>query len=237
MVEADAELPLLLVGSERWHKGVIGLVASRLVERFHRPTCVIAWEEGGEGTGSLRSIAGVDIGHAVRTMVAEGLLVKGGGHAMAAGLTVERLRLDALTLRMQALLAEPAAAAREAHALDFDGALTAASVTDELLDLIERAGPYGQESPQPRFALPAHRVKFAKVMGEAHIRCVLEAGDGTRLDAMAFRSVGQPVGELLLSTGGMPIHVAGTLRRDTWGGRQRLELTIEDVADPRRQTG
>jgi single-stranded-DNA-specific exonuclease len=237
MVEADAELPLLLVASDAWHKGVIGLVASRLVERFDCPACVIAWEASGEGTGSLRSIAGVDIGGAVRAMVAEGLLVKGGGHAMAAGLTVKRDRFETLSLRMRALLQSPASTARSVRSFELDGAITAAGVTDELIDLVERAGPYGQGNPQPRFAFPAHRVKFAKIMGEAHVRCVLEAGDGSRLDAVAFRAVGQPVGELLLSSGGMPLHVAGAVRRDTWGGRQRLELTIEDAADPRRQRG
>jgi single-stranded-DNA-specific exonuclease len=124
---------------------------------------------------------------------------------------------------------------RAAASLELDGALTPAAVTHELIDLLERAGPYGQGNPQPKFAFPSHRVKFAKVVGEAHIRCALEAGDGARLDAIAFRAVDQPVGELLLGSGGMPLHVAGTVRRDTWGGRDRLEVTIEDVADPRAQ--
>jgi single-stranded-DNA-specific exonuclease len=116
-----------------------------------------------------------------------------------------------------------------------DGALIPASVTDELMASIERAGPYGQGNPQPRFAFPAHRIKFAKVVGEAHVRCVLEAADGSRLDAVAFRAADQPVGTALLGAGGLPLHVAGHLRRDTWNGRNRRELVIEDVADPRRQ--
>jgi single-stranded-DNA-specific exonuclease len=119
--------------------------------------------------------------------------------------------------------------------LAIDGALTPGAVTDDFLALIERAGPYGQGNPQPRFAFPAHRVKFAKVVGEAHVRCVLEAGDGSRLDAVAFRAADQPVGAALLGSAGMPLHVVGNLRRDTWGGRDRRELVIEDVADPRRQ--
>ncbi len=235
LVEADADLPLLLIAGEGWHKGVVGLVASRLTERFRRPACVIAWEETGRGTGSLRSIDGVDIGAAVRAAVDAGHLVKGGGHAMAAGLTMERGRLDALGAFMRARLAVAAGAARAAVSLAIDGALTPAAVTDEFLDLLERAGPYGQGNPQPRFAFPAHRVKFAKVVGGAHVRCVLEAGDGSRLDAVAFRAADQPVGAVLQSSNGMPLHVAGHLRRDTWGGRDRRELVIEDVADPRRQ--
>jgi len=235
LLETDPEAPLLLVAGEDWHKGVVGLVASRLTERFQRPSCVVAWNERGEGTGSLRSIGGVDIGAAVRAAVAEGHLEKGGGHAMAAGLTVSRERLDALATFLAGRLAEATGAARASVALELDGALTPASVTDDFLDLLERAGPYGQGNPLPRFAFPAHRVKFAKVVGEAHVRCVLEAGDGARLEAVAFRAAGQPVGETLLGASGLPLHVAGHLRRDTWNGREKRELVIEDVADPRRQ--
>ena len=235
LVEADPDVPLLLIGAEGWHKGVVGLVASRLTERFHRPACVIAWNERGEGTGSLRSIGGVDIGTAVRAAVAAGHLAKGGGHAMAAGLTVARGQLDALQTFLATRLAQATGAARAAVSLDIDGALTPATVTDEFFDLLERAGPYGQGNPQPRFAFPAHRVKFAKVVGEVHVRCVLEAGDGSRLDAVAFRAADQAVGEALLSSSGLPLHVAGHLRRDTWNGREKRELVIEDIADPRRQ--
>ena len=235
LTDADPQIPLLLVASADWHKGVVGLVASRLVERFQRPACVIAWDSKDEGTGSLRSIAGVDIGAAVRAAVTEGHLRKGGGHAMAAGLTVARARLEGLQAFLCQRLARPTVAARAVGALAIDGALTPASVNDELMALLERAGPYGQGNPEPRFAFPAHRVKFAKVVGAAHVRCVLEAGDGTRLDAVAFRAADQPVGQALLGAAGMPLHVAGHLRRDTWNGRDKLELVIEDAADPRRQ--
>jgi single-stranded-DNA-specific exonuclease len=234
------DLPILVVGSEAWHKGVVGLVASRLVERFGRPSCVIAWEKqagsaSATGTGSLRSVAGVDIGAAVRGAVAEGFLQKGGGHAMAAGLTVARERLGALEGYLAGQLADAASAARQRAGLEVDGALVPSGVNDALIDLIERAGPYGQGNPQPRFAFPSMRVKFAKPVGEAHLRCVLEAADGSRLEGVAFRAVGQPLGELLQNTGGLPVHVAGSLKRDTWGGREKIEMTIEDAADPRRQ--
>jgi single-stranded-DNA-specific exonuclease len=239
-LEADPEVPVLIVASESFHKGVVGLVASRLTDRFGRPSCVIAWEpapakagERGQGTGSLRSIAGVDIGAAVRAAALAGHLAKGGGHAMAAGLTVARESLDGFKEFLHERLAEAARAARFARTLDIDGALTPSSVTDELIQLIERAGPFGQGNPEPRFAFPAQRVKFAKVVGEAHVRCVLEGGDGARLDAVAFRAADQPVGKALLASAGMPLHVAGHLRRDTWNGRDRRELLIEDVADPR----
>jgi single-stranded-DNA-specific exonuclease len=234
LIDEMPDLPMLVVASERWHKGVVGLVASRLVDRFGRPACVIAWEGPDQGTGSLRSIAGVDIGSAVRAAAADGLLLKGGGHAMAAGLTVARAKFEAARTYLAEQVASPATTARAARALEIDGALTPAAANDTLIDLIERAGPYGQGNPQPRFVFPAHRVRFAKVMGEAHLRVTLEADDGSRIDGIAFRAVGQPLGELLTNTGGMPIHVAGNLRRDTWGGRQRIELQIEDAADPRK---
>ena len=240
LIEASPDLALLMVGSDGWHKGVIGLMASRLAEKFRRPACVVAWEHDGSsgertGTASLRSVAGVDIGAAVRRAVAEGHLVKGGGHAMAAGLTVRGDRLEAAQAFFAAELADATSQARTIASLVIDGALTPAGASDTLLELLERAGPYGQGHPQPRFAFPAHRVRFAKIVGEQHVRCVLEAGDGSRLDAVAFRAAGQAVGELLMGAGGLPIHVAGSLRRDTWGGRNRLELLIDDAADPRRQ--
>lgn len=231
-VEGDPGLPLVLVGSDAWHKGVVGLVASRLTDRFRRPSCVLAFDEKGQGTGSLRSIAGVDIGGAVRAAVAEGLLVKGGGHAMAAGLTVETSKLAELEAFLCGQLADTARVARQAAALQLDGALLPRAANAELMTLLERAGPYGQGNPQPRFAFPSHRIRFAKIVGDAHVRCALEASDGSRIDAIAFRAAGQPIGDALMGTGGMPRHVAGSLRKDDWGGREKIELFIDDVADP-----
>lgn len=240
LVSEDPERPIVIVASEEWHKGVVGLVASRLVERFGRPSCVIAWEKEGSsgrviGTGSLRSIAGVDIGSAVRAAVEAGVLMKGGGHAMAAGLTVARDRLTELSAYLGSAIRSDTTRVRHAAGLELDGALMPSSVNDGIIDLIERAGPYGQGNPQPRFAFPALRVKFSKAVGEAHVRVVLEASDGSRIEGVAFRAVGQPLGDLLTASNGMPVHVAGSLKRDTWGGREKIELTIEDAADPRKQ--
>jgi single-stranded-DNA-specific exonuclease len=234
-LEANPDVPILVVASEGFHKGVVGLVASRLVDRFHRPACVIAWDERGLGTGSLRSIDGVDIGAAVREAVGAGHLAKGGGHTMAAGLSVARDSLQSLEAFMRERLAGTTRAARATRVLHIDGSLTPVSVTDELMALIGRAGPFGQGNPEPRFAFPAQRVKFAKVVGNAHVRCVLEGGDAIRLDAVAFRAAEQPVGAALLAANGLPLHVAGHLRRDTWNGRDRRELVVEDVADPRER--
>ncbi len=245
LAEADAavtaapDLPLLIVGSSSWHKGIVGLVASRLTDRFHRPACVIAWDDeqgGGQGTGSLRSLPGADIGSAVRAAVEAGHLVKGGGHAMAAGLTVTRANLPALQEFLQARLGASVGEARQRAGLDIDGALTTGGVTDELIELIARVGPFGQGNPSPRFAFPSVNVRFAKIVGESHVRCVLQSADGAKIEAIAFRAAGEPLGDMLLGTGGLPLHVAGNLKRSTWGGRDKIELTIEDAADPRRQS-
>lgn len=234
-VEADPATPILIVGSQNWHKGIVGLVASRLAERFQRPACVIAWEKGATGTGSLRSVAGVDIGAAVRAAVTAGHLKKGGGHAMAAGLTVEQDKLADVASFLANEIGEAARGARDKAGLDIDGALHPGGATQDLMALIDKAGPYGQGNPQPRFAFPAVRVKFAKIVADAHVRAVLEAQDSSRLEAIAFRAAGQPLGEMLMAAAGMPLHVAGQLRRDTWGGRDRIELAIDDAADPRKQ--
>ena len=236
LLEADPDAPLIVAASGDWHKGLVGLVASRLTDRFRRPSLVITWTEAGQGTGSARSIAGADIGAAVRQAVDAGLLVKGGGHTMAAGLTVEREKLGALTEFLQAALAESVASARGAADLKIDGALMAAGASLELAALLEQAGPFGAGNPQPRFAFAAHRCTFAKVVGNAHTRCVLASDDGGRIDAIAFRSADTPVGRLLAEGRGHPLHVAGHLRRDNWGGREKVELVIEDVADPRAQS-
>lgn len=237
LVDGRPDAAIVMVASDNWHKGVVGLVASRLTERFRRPSCVIAWDSGGdaacEGTGSLRSVVGVDVGAAVRAAVASGHLVKGGGHGMAAGLTLKRELFETVRDFLDSRLSSATLVARDNAGLDVDGALTAAGATDELLDLLDRVGPYGQGNPQARFVFPAHRVRFAKVVGDAHVRCVLEAGDGARIDGVAFRSVGQPLGDMLLNTGGMPLHVCGHLKRDSWGGREKIELMIDDAADPR----
>ncbi len=236
----DPSRSIVVVASEAWHKGVVGLVASRLVERFRRPACVIAWDAAStgprEGTGSLRSIPGVDLGAAIRSAVTEGLLLKGGGHAMAAGLTVTQSSFPALEQYLLGRLRPQTTSAADAAGLDIDAALVASGATAELMDLLERVSPFGQGNAEARFVLPAHRVKFGKIVGDAHVRVLLEGGDGARLDAIAFRAAGQPLGDALMSAGGMPLHVAGHLRRDTWGGRDRIELQIEDAADPRRQS-
>lgn len=233
---ADPESALVVVGSKTYHKGIAGLLASRLTEQFQRPSLVIAWDEtAGLGTGSARSVPGVDIGQAVRSAVEAGLAVKGGGHAMAAGVTVARAGFDQFAGHLREALAGAAALARLESAFDIDGVLSAAGVTDELLTQVEQAGPYGAGNPQPRFAFASHKLAFAKPAGASHLRCRIAAPDGTTLEGIAFRAAGTPLGDCLIASGGKVLHFAGRLNRNSWGGRETVELMIEDAADPLKQ--
>jgi single-stranded-DNA-specific exonuclease len=221
-LDADAGRPLLFLGAEGWHKGLLGLIAGRVAERFRLPTFVASLDPDGFATGSARSIAAVDLGAVVRAAVHEGLLVKGGGHAMAAGFKLERRKHDAL----------PVAEASLVRQLAIDGALSAGGANLELMDLLDRAGPYGPGHPEPRFVFPAHRLSRVRAIKEAHIRCTLKAQDGARIEGCAFRVAETPLGKLLLKGEGLPLHVAGHLRRTSWQGRESVELMIEDAADP-----
>ena len=222
----------LVVAGEGWHPGVIGIVASRAVERFRRPVFVIALADG-VGKGSGRTVAGVDIGAAVADARRAGLLVAGGGHPMAAGLTVEKANLDGLAAFLDERLAADVAALPGAPDLGVDGALGAGAATEELARSLERVGPFGAGNAEPRFALMAGRVVRADLVGERHVRCVVAGGDGARLQAIAFRAAGEPVGEALMARGGPDLHLAGHLRLDRWRGREQVRFVVEDAAPAR----
>jgi single-stranded-DNA-specific exonuclease len=221
---------VLVVGSEGWHPGVVGLVAARLREQFCRPAFAIAWN-GDTGTGSGRSVADVDIGAAVRAAVESGVLTKGGGHAMAAGVTVQRDRIGDLRAFLEARLAPAVRAAEPDTLLEIDGALSGSGATTALIEEIERAGPFGNGNPPPVFALPAHRVVFADRAGAGHVRASLASAAGGSLSAIAFRAADRPLGQALIAARGKPLHVAGTLCLDHWGGAVRPQLRILDAAD------
>lgn len=228
---ADGRSVTLVHSEEDWHPGVVGLVAARLKERFAKPAIAIAIGPGGFGTGSARSIPGVDIGAAVRAAVDEGIAVKGGGHAMAAGLTVAGVKMEELTAFLDARLASSVAAV-DASRLEIDALLTAGGATLEVVKALEAAGPFGSGNPQPVFAFPAHRLSFADATEQGHIRCTFASPDGGRLKAIAFRAVGTPLGDALLSGRQNTLHAAGTLRVDRWGGRETVQLHLRDVAVP-----
>jgi single-stranded-DNA-specific exonuclease len=227
----EPDRPLILAASEAWHPGIVGIIASRLRERYGRPAFALAFGDGGLATGSGRSIPGVDLGTIVRSAAAEGLLVKGGGHAMAAGLTVARDRVVALEAYFSERLLQAVSAARTQQELLIDGALSAGAATFRLIDQIERAGPFGAGNPAPLFVLAGHRIAHADVVSAGnHLRARLAAADGSTLDAIAFRSAETPVGRSLLAARGGTLHVAGRLQLDHWNGNARVKLHVEDVA-------
>jgi len=240
LAEAEAEalaeygtgehVAVIVTAREKWHPGIVGLIAARLKERFRRPAFAIAFDPSGKGTGSGRSIAGFDMGRMVRAAVDEGILIKGGGHAMAAGLTVDRGNLGRLRAYFEEAASTQVAALVEDQVLEIDGALGASGATFDLIDQLEKAGPYGSGHPQPVFAMPFHRIEDCRYVGTNHIRIALRAMDGARIEAMAFRATDTDLGRFLLSSRGDQVHVAGTLSGDHWQGSRRIQFRITDAA-------
>ena len=235
--EANAALGLdgegasvVVVSGAGWHPGVVGLVASRLKEKFRRPAFAIALGPDGVGVGSGRSVAGVDLGAAVRAAVEEGILAKGGGHAMAAGATVSQDRLGAFRSFLEARLSSAVAVSRGDRALKVDAALTATAATPALVRDLERAGPFGAGAPEPVLALAGHTIASADVVGQGHVRVRLRAGDGASIGAIAFRAAESDLGRALLQRRGARIHAAGALGVDRWGGSERASLRLIDAA-------
>ncbi|AXT26542.1 single-stranded-DNA-specific exonuclease RecJ [Ruegeria sp. AD91A] len=224
------DAPLVWAAGEGWHPGVVGIVASRLKETANRPAIVIGFD-GDEGKGSGRSVSGVDLGASIQRLAAEGLLVKGGGHKMAAGLTVMRDKLEPAMERLSELLAKQGAGQGGPADMKLDGALMPGAATVELVEQIEQAGPFGAGAPAPRYALPDLQVRFAKRVGETHLKLSLSDGMGGGLDAIAFGAFDGPMGEKLSNHGGARFHFAGRLEVNTWGGRQSVQLRLEDAAE------
>ncbi|WP_424979430.1 single-stranded-DNA-specific exonuclease RecJ [Leisingera sp. S232] len=224
------EAPLVWAAGEGWHPGVVGIVASRLKEAANRPAVVIGFD-GQEGKGSGRSVSGVDLGASIQRLVAEGLLVKGGGHKMAAGLTVMRDKLEPAMERLTELLAKQGAGQGGPADLKLDGALMPGAAKVDLIEQIEQAGPFGAGAPAPRYALPDLQVRFAKKIGESHLKLSLTDGMGGTVDAICFGAFDSPLGPRLLEHGGARFHFAGRLEVNSWGGRQNPQLRLEDVAE------
>lgn len=236
MVEREADVPpVIMVRDDTWHQGVVGLIAARLKERFHRPALAFTLTPDGKWTGSARSIPGIDIGQAVHGLVEAGHAKKGGGHAMAAGLTLaDSAWSDAQSALVEGLdtASECAAATRS---LDVDAVLTASAASLDLAHAIENAAPYGTGFSEPVFAFASHRVTYAGLVGTNHIKVTLSDGQGTvgGLSAIAFRAAETPLGDALMAArGGGPLHVAGTLSINSWQGRESVQLRIMDVANP-----
>ncbi|WP_037254637.1 single-stranded-DNA-specific exonuclease RecJ [Roseobacter sp. SK209-2-6] len=224
------DAPLVWAAGEGWHPGVVGIVASRLKEATGRPAVVIGLNDG-EGKGSGRSVTGIDLGAAIQRTAAEGLLLKGGGHKMAAGLTLAEENLEPAMERLAELLAKQGAGDLGPSDLKLEGMLMPGAATVDLIEQIEQAGPFGAGAPAPRYALPSLEVRFAKQVGESHLKLSLSDGLGGKIDAICFGAFDTPLGSRLLNHGGARFHFAGRLEVNTWGGRQSAQLRLEDAAE------
>ncbi|MBT5667179.1 MAG: single-stranded-DNA-specific exonuclease RecJ [Rhodospirillaceae bacterium] len=230
LVESRPSDPgVVFVAAHGWHPGVIGIVASRLVERYNRPACVVAIEDG-VGKGSGRSVRGVDLGAAILNARQQDLLLNGGGHPMAAGFTVSEGALEALRSFLSQWVAGTAGEGSLVPELSVDGAIQPAAATVDFLTKLDRLAPFGSGNARPRFVFPGVSIQKADVVGIHHVRCFLKGQDGARLKAIAFRAVERPLGAALLNSNGMPLHIAGHLQVDRWQGRENAQLIIEDAA-------
>lgn len=242
LIEAEAEASLELSGgagasvivtaSDRWHPGIVGLLASRLKEKARRPAFAISFNANGVGSGSGRSITGLDLGKLVRGAVEKGLLVKGGGHAMAAGITIERGKLGALRAYLEGESADTVARLRENQSLSIDGAVAASGATVSLYESLQKAGPFGSAHPQPVLALPHHVLADVRTVGRDHVRVVLRGADGKRVNAIAFRVAEGDLGRFLFNNIGQSVHIVGNLSLNHWNGSVTPQIQILDAAVP-----
>lgn len=226
-----ADLPLVWAAGDGWHPGVVGIVASRLKETTNRPSVVIGFE-GDDGKGSGRSVAGVDLGASIQRLAMEGLIEKGGGHKMAAGLSLSRSQLEPAMARLSELLARQGAGEGPAHPLRLDGLLMPGAADVPLVEALERAGPFGAGAPAPRFALPDCMIHDTRRVGEAHLKLSISGGMGKRMDVIAFSAFDGPLGPALVERTGRTAHLAGMLDINRWNGRETVQLRLDDAAIP-----
>jgi single-stranded-DNA-specific exonuclease len=220
--------PLVWAAGEGWHPGVVGIVAARLKEATHRPAVVIGFD-GAEGKGSARSVTGVDLGAAIHRVAAEGLLIKGGGHKMAAGLTVARDQLEAAMARLGDLLAKQGAGSGGREDLRIDSLLSPTAATPGFVEQIEAAGPFGAAAPAPRFAF-ADMAVTTRRLGDSHLKLSFGDGMGARIEGIAFGAFDTTLGPALENAGHQRFHLTGRLELNSWGGRTRVQFRLEDAA-------
>jgi len=225
--ERGLDGPLVWAAGKGWHPGVVGIVASRLKEKFNRPAVVIGISEEGLGHGSGRSVSGVDLGAAISKLARDGAILKGGGHKMAAGLSVAEADIEPAMAALADALGKQGAG--EQGPRDLAITATLGGATPELIEQIEAAGPFGASAPAPRFAIPAARIRFAKPAGESHLRLTVDNGGGP-IDIIAFRAFESDLGQALLNHAGQAFHFAGRFEIDEWGGRRKAKMQLEDAA-------
>ncbi|MEE9388834.1 MAG: single-stranded-DNA-specific exonuclease RecJ [Paracoccaceae bacterium] len=228
-IERGVDGPLVWAAHEGWHPGVVGIVASRIKEVTNRPTIVIGLNDG-EGKGSGRSVSGIDLGAAVQRLAAEGLLIKGGGHKMAAGLSLQADQLQPAMDRLGQLLARQGAGDLGPRELRLTSVLMTGAASVDLIAQLEAAGPFGASAPAPRFAFPDQPIRFAKRVGANHLKISFGDKSAPPIDAIAFGAFDGPLGPELENHGGKYFHLAGRLEINSWGGKSRVQLRLEDAA-------
>ncbi|MFV0386681.1 single-stranded-DNA-specific exonuclease RecJ [Paracoccus sp. (in: a-proteobacteria)] len=228
-VEARGDARLSWAAGEGWHPGVVGIVAARVKEATNLPSVVVG-VAGGVGKGSARSVPGVDLGRAIQRLAQEGLLLKGGGHKMAAGLTVAADRIEPAMARLADLMARDLDARTGADDLRISGLLEGQGATPQMFQMLEDAGPFGQAAPAPRFAFADQVIDSAATMGDRHLRLSFRSSGGPALEAVAWGAMNGPLGQGLIGAKGRRFHLAGKLELSTWGGRERLRLRLDDAA-------
>jgi single-stranded-DNA-specific exonuclease len=222
---------IIVVASAGWHPGVIGIVAGRVKERMHRPAIVIALGTDGVGKGSGRSIPGVDLGRAILAARDNGLLIAGGGHPMAAGVTVAGGQIDAFSAYLNEQLSGHVDGANAGRTLKLDAMLSVMGLNPDLIDAMDAAGPYGTGWPAPRIAIGPVRMVKADIVGSDHVRCIVAGDDGRSIKAMAFRAGDTQLGQYLLSARpDQRLWLAGRAKIDDWNGGRKAELHIDDAA-------
>ncbi|WP_142416729.1 single-stranded-DNA-specific exonuclease RecJ [Bartonella massiliensis] len=227
----DQETPLsLVISHQEWHPGIIGILASRLKERFFCPVFAIALKEDGSGVGSGRSIHGIDLGALVREAVTLNLLEKGGGHGMAAGITIQSTKIEVFQKWLEEKVAGMVSQLRTNKSLSIDGSLSASGVSQELFELLEKAGPFGTGNATPVFVLPSHRLMNLSEVGKGHLRLIVSNVEGKKLQGIAFRAVGTVLGDFLSRNIGEMIHLAGHLSLNYWNGTINPQLRVIDAA-------
>jgi single-stranded-DNA-specific exonuclease len=230
----DPSAPAIVVAREDWHPGVVGIVASRLREIYRKPVVVIGVDRAADmGRGSGRSQPGVNLGRAVQAAYDEGLLLSGGGHAMAAGLTLRPSAAPEFRDFLCSYLSEEVVGAAALDVVEVDALIAPGEAARAILEAFRVLAPHGPGNPEPAFALANVRAENAMPLRGGHVRCSLVGGTGAKLGAVAWRAADSAVGRRLLAGGGS-IHVVGKLKTDTWNGRQKTEIEIEDIADPRQ---
>ncbi len=221
---------VVVTAMEGWHAGIIGIVAGRLKDQLGLPVIVIGIDEDGIGKGSGRSLKGVNLGAAISAAKESGLLISGGGHAMAGGLTIERKKIQEFERFIQDYLSEDVRKARQEIAMKIDCLVRPTAIGRKLVDQVDKVGPFGASNPEPVFVMDRLSIAYAERLRGGHVRCAFTDREGARVNAICFNAEENGLSDILLSNHGKPVHVAGRIKQDNWNGRTRIDFHVVDMA-------